>query len=490
MSPAHAAGQRRWVVIVVVLAVLAGVAIAARSPGKVPRGGPPPEPASVVAGPDAESSAWYCTGQTTAAGQLAPGSVVLTNTGTRTVTGTMRGVTDTGANVRIPVSVPAHGQVVADVPTPKTGTWLSEAVNLTGGGVAVSQAVHGPSGFAESPCQSSTSQHWYFPSGVTTGSNALFVALFNPTSTPDVVDVSFVTLKGVVHPINFQGIVLRPGAMQVEPVSSYVQEQASVATIVETRTGRLVASELQLFSGSGTGLALVPGSTDAERDWTIPQSEDIADGTSSIDVFNPGPTAQEVTVVARLDSGPLSPFRARVLPDTTWVLPTGAQTRIPKGDPYSARIEARGGSGVVVGRTVAAPSSSIEPRDGSAMAVGRLTSAAPSRRWVVPSPGSATTPALSGATPARLAVTNTSTHRETYVVVVIMGPHRSLTLASGIVESSMTLSLGPAVLARAGLHPLIVTVSGRAAVSQDVGPTGSIGVVTMPGIPLSLAGGG
>src|ERR1019366_2473409 len=99
---------------------------------------------------------------------------------------------------------------VADVPAPKTGTWFSEVVTLSGGGVAVSQALQGSPGWAEAPCQSSTSQQWYFPSGVTTGSNALFVALFNPTSTPDVVDLSFATLKGVVHPINFQGIVLQP----------------------------------------------------------------------------------------------------------------------------------------------------------------------------------------------------------------------------------------------------------------------------------------
>ncbi len=489
MSPAHSAGQRRWVVIVVVMAVLVGVALAARSPGKIPPGGPPVEPASLVAAPDAESSAWYCTGQTTASGTLAPGSVVLTNTGTRTVTGTMRGVTDTGVNVEIAVSVPAHGQDVANVPAPKTGTWLSEAVTLTGGGVAVSQAVHGPSGWAESPCQSSTSQQWYFPSGVTTGSNALFISLFNPTSTPDVVDVSFVTLKGVVHPINFQGIVLQPGEMQVEPVSPYVQEQASVATIVKARTGRLVASELQLFSGGGTGLALVPGSPHAERDWTIPLSEEIAKGTSSIDVFNPGPAAQEVTVRAILASGPLAPFRARVFPGTTWVLPTGAQTRIPDGDPYSVVIEARGGTGVVVGRVVAAPSSSQAPQDGMAIAVGALTAAAPSRQWVVPSPGSPADPVLPGAMLAHLAVTNVSAHRETYVVAV-KGPKRTLTLASGSIRPGTTFSLDPAILARAGLSPVTVSVSGRAAVSQDVGPSGSIGVVTMPGIPLSLEGGG
>jgi hypothetical protein len=325
---------------------------------------------------------------------------------------------------------------------------------------------------------------------VTTGSNALFIALFNPTSTPDVVDVSFATLKGVVHPINFQGIVLQPGEMQVEPVSPYVQEQASVATIVKARTGRLVASELQVFSGDGTGLALVPGSPHAERNWTIPLSEEIATGSSSIEVFNPGPATQEVTVRATLASGPLSPFRARVLPDTTWVLSTGAQTRIPDGDPYSAVIEASGGSGVVVGRVVAAPSSSQAPQDGMAMAVDSLTSAAPSRRWVVPSPGTGTAPALPDeAAPLHLAVTNLSTHAEAYVVEVV-GRNQSATVASGRLQPSTTLSVDPALLARAGRNPLIVSVGGRAAVSQDVGPTGSIGVVTMPGIPLSLQGGG
>jgi len=155
--------------------VFAGLAVAARSPGQSASGGPPTAPGSLVSAPDAESSAWYCTGQSTAAGQLAPGSIVLTNTGTRTVKGTIDAVTDTGATVATPVAVPARRQLVPDIPTPKSGTWISEAVTLSGGGVAVSQTLQGSSGWAEAPCQSSTSQQWYFPSGVTTGTNALFV---------------------------------------------------------------------------------------------------------------------------------------------------------------------------------------------------------------------------------------------------------------------------------------------------------------------------
>ena len=58
----------------------------------------------------------------------------------------------------------------------------------------------------------------------------------DPTSTPDVVDLSFVTRKGVLHPINFQGLVLSPGRTEVESIAPYVQDQPSVATTVSTRT--------------------------------------------------------------------------------------------------------------------------------------------------------------------------------------------------------------------------------------------------------------
>jgi hypothetical protein len=484
----HHAGQRRWLVLVVVVAVIGGLAIAARSPGKALPGGPPLAPAAMVSAPDTESSAWYCTGQTTVAGQLAPGSLVLTNTGPRIVRGTIHAVTDTGAQVATGVSVPARGQLVTTVPAPKSGTWLSEVVMLSGGGVAVSQTLHGASGWAEAPCQSSTAQQWYFPSGVTTGSDSLFIALFNPTSTPDVVDLSFVTPKGIVRPINFQGIVLQSEQTQVESIGPFVQEQDHIATTVTTRTGRLVASELQLFNGSGSGLAIVPGSARAEHEWTVPQAAEPVTGSSSIDIFNPGTTTQSVTVRARLATGPLSPFHARVPPQTTWVLSTGAQTRIPKGDPYSAVVVARGGSGVVVGRIVAAPGAEV-PQAGMADAVDALTARTQSRHWVVPGPGSSSAPVVIGAAPAQLAVTNLTGRRETYTVAV-MGPSGFRTFSSGDIAPSATIFVNGSTLARAGLDPLIVTASGTAAVSEDVGPTGAYGAVTMPGIALARSLGG
>ena len=103
------------------------------------------------------------------------------------------------------------------------------------------------------------------------------------------VDLSFTTAQGVVHPINFQGIVLQSGQTQVESIAPFVQDQASIATTVSTRTGRLVASELQLLTGNGSGLAIVPGSPRVEREWAIPRSAEVGEGSSSIDVFNPDP---------------------------------------------------------------------------------------------------------------------------------------------------------------------------------------------------------
>jgi hypothetical protein len=445
-------------------------------------------PAALVGALDAESSAWYCTGQTTAAGQLAPGSVVLTNTGTREESGTIAGVTDTGATVEARVSVPARGQLVSGLPVPASGSWLSQVVTLSGGGVAVTQLIHGHVGWSEAPCTSSTSQQWYFPGGLTTSGNALFISLFNPTSTPDVVDLSFVTPGGVTHPIGFQGLVLKAGQTQVVNVGSFVQDQRRVSTSVITRTGRVVASELQLLAGHGSGLAIVPGAPRPERQWTIPQSQEQVGGSSSICVFNPGPTTESVTARAQLASGALAPFAVRLLPDSTWVLPTSGETRIPKGGTYSTTIDATGGPGVVVGRMVTGPPAAPSPQAGLADAVDGLNESSPSRTWVIPSPGSSAAPLAVGVAPDHLALTDTSARTEHYAVYVT-AEGRTRTIASGTVAAGASVSLGTSVLSRAGLRPLLVRASGPMAVSEDVGPTGGYGVVTMPGIPLTGAAG-
>jgi hypothetical protein len=475
-------------VLVLVVGVVVGLAVLARSAVSTAPVGPPPAPGAVVSPADAESSAWYCAGQSTAAGQLAVGSVDLTNTGTRTVVGSITSLTDQGAAVATPVSVPARGHIVAGAPASK-GTWVSQAVLLSGGGVAVSQSVQGPSGWSEAPCQSSTSRQWYFPGGTTADSDDLYLALFNPTSTPDVVDLTFVTPSGVLHPIGFQGIVLQPQQTQVENVGTYVQNQSAVASTVTTRTGRVVASETQVFSGGTSGLANVPGSPRVEQQWSIPQSQEVAAGSSSIDIFNPGSRTEDVSVRTRLASAALPPFQDRVPPDSTWTLRTSAQTRIPKSGfggagNYTAFIDATGGAGVVVGRMVTAPSGAPSPQAGLSNAVDALSARSPSHLWVVPAPGSASMPATPGAAPADVALSNPSGRSETYVVYAMTSKGvRALT--RGRLPPSTFISLSGGALSAAGLNPLLVSASGSVAISENVAPAGAYGVVSMPGIPLA-----
>ncbi len=485
MSPAHHRPQRRWRVLLVVVVVVVGVGIATGVRGTQVPAGAPANPVALVSAPDAESSAWYCTGQSLASG-LSPGFLVLTNTTAKSVTGAITAVSDGGAAVHAAVAVPAYGVVAPSLPSPSSGSWEAQTVTLSGGGVAVSQAVHGSSGWSEAPCQSTMAATWYFAGGTTANADPLYVSLLNPTPTPVVVDLAFVTPSGAVHPINYQGIVLQAGQVQVINVASEVQNVSMVSTVVTTRTGRVVATEVQGFSGGSGGLSLVPGASGPQAHWIIPQSQEVAGGSSAIDVFNPGTSVESVTVRLRLGSVPLAPLSARVAPGTTWELRTSSQTRIPDNATYSADIEATGGPGVVTARVVVLPASASSPQAGMAVAVDGLSSTPRTGAWVVPPPGPSANPVVSGATPHYLALVNTSGAVERYSAsaMTASGAHP---IATGMVAPGALVLVSGSALSAVGLNQIAVVADGPMAVSEDVSPSGGVGVVTMPGIPLAPA---
>ena len=439
-----------------------------------------------MAGAGAESSAWYCTGQSTgsAGSGVDPGQLVLANTTPRPVAATIDTVTDTGATEQTAVSVPARQTVVPSLTPPSSGSWEAQIVTLAGGGVSVSQTVDGTSGWSVAPCQSTTSATWYFAGGSTEGTDGLNIALLNPTSIPVVVDMSFVTPSGTLHPLNYQGIVLSPGQLVVEDVASEVQDMSSVSTAVATRTGRVVASELQTFSAPSTGLSLVPGAIVPQAQWVIPQSQEPAGGVGDLDVFNPGSRAESVTVHLQLPSGPLHSLADRIAPGSTWILRTSSQTRIPDNTTYTTSIDATGGPGVVVARQVTIPSVAQTPQAGLANAVDGLAVSAASGEWVVPAPGTSASPVTSGAAPDYLALANQSGKRERFAAFALTASGNKL-LASGVLGAGGTGILDGSALATAGFDPIVVRASGPMGVSEDVGPSAGIGVVTMPGIPLA-----
>jgi hypothetical protein len=484
MNPAHRTRERRWAVVAVVVAVIAGVSVAMATRGSTPASaGSSGLTSPLVSAPDAESSAWYCTGPTTAS-QPAPGSLVLTNTTRSPITANITAVSDAGALARAAVAVPADSVVSPSVPSPSSGSWQADTVTVAGGGVAVSQSVQGSSGWGAAPCESSTSANWYFAGGTTSNSDLLFVSLLNPTSTPVVVDLSFITPSGTVHPINYQGVVLPPGQVVVENVSAEVQNTPTVSTVVTARTGRVVASELQGFIGASSGLSIVPGVAQPASHWAIPQSEESSGGSSEVDVFNPGGAPEEVHVHLRLSSGPLTPLSHEVAPGTTWVLATSKQTRIPAGAPYSAIIDASGGAGVVVGRTVVASGSASAPQAGLAPGAAGPSLSSPTGEWVVPPPGTTSNPAIAGAAPRSLALSNTSGAPVNFRVYAVMVTGQRL-IASGTLDAGFFELIPASTLSAAGFSPIVVRADGSLGVSEDLAPSGALGAVTMPGIPLT-----
>ena len=94
--PAHVSRQHRWRVAALVVLVIAGVGIAVGVRGTPAPVAAAPAPGSLVGAPDAESSAWYCTGQSVTGG-VSPGFLVLTNTSSKSVTADITATSDSGA---------------------------------------------------------------------------------------------------------------------------------------------------------------------------------------------------------------------------------------------------------------------------------------------------------------------------------------------------------------------------------------------------------
>ena len=143
---------------------------------------------------------------------------------------------------------------------------------------------------------------WYFASGSTAGRDALYVSLLNPTSSPVVVDLSFITPTGRGAPVNYQGIVLEPGAVLVEDVAprSRTPPGEHGRHRPHGPRRRIRAPDVRRSERWPRHRAR---RRQPEPHWAIPQAEEARVATSEIAVFNPGTTPEKVTVHLRLASG-------------------------------------------------------------------------------------------------------------------------------------------------------------------------------------------
>ena len=248
---------RRLLVVVTLVVVFGGIAIADRVVGR----GPAPPPASSgpassaprIAPLGVESAAWYCAAGTAAAGAGAL-TLLLVNTGRAPVAGTVTAHSSGGAISSVPVDVRALGSSVLSLGTLAADSAIGASVVLDGGGVGAWEEVDGPTGWSVTPCASDLSPQWYFAHGSTQTGDTFTLALYNPGVTDAVTDVSLLTsTEGIVVPAAFQGVDVASGSLVVDDVGDHVQGDPAIGAEVTTLSGSLVAFELQATGQPGQG---------------------------------------------------------------------------------------------------------------------------------------------------------------------------------------------------------------------------------------------
>ncbi len=482
-DPPARGGQRprpiRIALLAVILAATVGGSLIDRALRRPAPPTAPPYALSTLASSSVESSSWYCAG--TAPDSSATTTLDLVNTTSRPVSGTLRAYNAvSGASKAVPIEVPAGGQIVEQPGALVGGNPVASTVELEGGGVLVSESIAGPAGWTEAACSRSTAERWYFASGTTSQGDTLTMALFNPTSTDAVVDMTFVTPAGLSQPQPFEGIVVAPGHLVTEEIDSFVQDAPSVSTIVNVRTGAVVAAELQSVSANGaTGLSLRLGQPTLSPSWALPHSVDAAGSTSSITVFNPTGRSDRVRLTVKPGTSPAAERTKVIAPQSAWVLDTSADPRIPAGLAFSAVLTTLSGPGVVVDRSVLAPSSLERPQFGAFSALS-WGAGIPAAVAVLPAPGTQAQPSVPGALVVGLGVMDESDTPLDATVYKLEPPGHLVALAHLHVPAAGAAAVPMGVIGTQYV-PLIVKADGPIGVVEDLAPSAGLDVVALAG---------
>ncbi len=332
----------------------------------------------------------------------------------------MTTVASTGtAPVRRQVVVPAMGTAAVDPTGGSTTTATATSFTFAGGGVTATQSVGSAAGWDSAPCASRVSSQWAFAGGSTTAGNSLTLSLFDPTAAPAMVNVSFLTVSGaVLTPQAYQGLTIAPGQLVDEQVGTFVQDQPTVATLVSSASGSLVATELQQQTvGSSTGLSLELGSPAPETTWHFAQTTATTKGAVDFTLANPGTSPVTVQISVGLPSATVVPRRVVIPAMAATVFDASSMAGWPQGTAYAVTVEAP--APIVVGRSVLAPPGAQAPGWGASSG-----SSSPSTGWLVIGPGVPGAPAVAGATVRTLAVADPGGSPASVVVTVLGGAAR------------------------------------------------------------------
>jgi hypothetical protein len=399
------------------LALVAGALIIA---GLIDRAGASrPVAATPLAGPTAApatalSSSWFCAGATSEQGLATRGSLVIANTQSRPVTATVDALASqapTGTRSGLAPAVtkvtvgPHSRRSVPENVTGGTGG-AGAIVTLDGGAAAVEQEVSTLLGAATTPCATSGSPNWYFPTGTTLRDATDTISLLNPYPGVAIADLTFVTEQGQEVPQAFQAIAVPAQSLVTVNLGDHLRRRDRIATTVTATAGRLVAWQTLTVTppAKGTpvvgqpgpggaieqpgslgdpaspvaGVTLTLGAPSAGTQWWWPDGASGGGVSEQYVVLNPGSTPAQLDLTFKLDSGSTQALPVTVGPSAVVAVDTNAAPQIPQGVGHSASLTSQNGVPVVAERSVTAVSPS--PRTGlGGLLGGRMASP----RWLL-----------------------------------------------------------------------------------------------------------
>ena len=342
--------SRRRVPLLVVLAVLlavTGVATTLRHPTN-----PSVLPNGLAVSLNAESTALYCTGLSSAS----PGRVSFFNTANAARRLSVSVVSDLGTSWSGTIELAAHaGQVVQpkvlDAPAThrsKSGHVTSVAVNyavavqISGGGV-VGDEIQGNTSV---PCVSEGVTRW-FAAGFNTlvGSDA-YLSLYNPTDTEAVLNVSVVSATGFSAPENLQGVSVPAHAQEEIDLGRNVVNMTNVAVGVKVLRGSLAIVGEEDSAGT---LSFNEGVQAPSTHAWFPAVTTANAATAEIRLSNPNNKIAHVTLDVSLGHYTITPQTTTLGPFTTGEITLTPNSAIPvagyaEREPALRRSRGRGSS--------------------------------------------------------------------------------------------------------------------------------------------------
>jgi hypothetical protein len=340
--------------------------------------------------PDAVSSAFFCAGGAATSGAAFDSTIVIANPGpsaapvlvTSYPTALPSDATGVAAVAALKpvtkqVSVGAHGRAEVHLADLQVSPFAAAVVETNDPDIAVEHRVTGTGGASSSssPCASSPSDRWYFPTGTTTRDARELLAVFNPFAVDAVVDVAFQTSDGFRQPNDLQALPIPGGQVRILDISASVPRIEQLAATIVARAGRVIVDRLQAFDGSDAnhpaGLAATLGAPTPAPVWTFGEGE-VADGLNEVfTLLNPSDHPADAQMEIALDdpstNGVVDPITLTIPPRTYTQVVMRDQTRVLPNVAHSVTVRSPD-TPLVVERVITATNPA--PRRGYAPALG------------------------------------------------------------------------------------------------------------------------